>query len=461
MPGFVMDHGVQEAKVGGVNRICHLMGSRSRSAGHHVSQAATAATSIRACIAVLMVLHAGATAAEDPAAADAAPAHGDWYCVGYDAGHSYTSPDSLLPPLKVRWTWTPPANTTMDLLHAVSSNGKVFAHSHAGGCHNWMLDLETGACDAKDPGGLTPNDLTRGFPIGTAGGIIYQSDDGGPGFVHPDVWSPMQVSASLGLWAVVQQSRVDGDNPGIYCQKLGVWIGEGWFSGVPVPARTMGTLCVGNISMGADVLYATTQWTIPGDGIVNGLSCHELNGGKRRWKLDGKFIAVSAGTDWCVAIDQRFAMVLVSAAEGKVLSVVTIPSLPECPPMVVGNNIRLYDEQGDLTTYTITEKGGKTSLKVAGRKTIGRFAGNRVEGRYNCPFCFSADGTMYVANGDVVGGLPADPKAKRWLWNPPGDLAHVIGQLGHPIIAHGKLIVVGKGGVICFESQGPPRVPAK
>jgi hypothetical protein len=414
----------------------------------------------------VVIALAAALPAEEPAATPPAGT-GDWYCVGYDAGHSYTSPDIVPTPLKLRWMWQPPANEgQVQLLQVVSSDGKVIVHGrHSNktpigertGSHNWIVDLRTGVSASEDPAGTTPNDTTFGHPIGSYGGAPYQCDDGGPPFGGCDVWSPVQISASEQFWAVVQQSKIDGPDPGIYCMHVGKPIGSGWFSGTKASGSQI--FCRGDVAIAGGRLFATTAWTLQGADLVNGLACYDLSGGKRQWKLDGKFAAVSATKDWCVAVDERKALVLISPADGKVAAVADIPALPECPVMITEQGIGLYDESGGFTRYRISDKNGKASLASAGHVGIGRFAGPRVVGRYNCPFCFGADGTIFVANGDGVSGSPADKKGKSWSWSLPPE-AHGLGPLGGAIIARGKLVVLGTGGVLCFDAEGAPN-PAK
>jgi hypothetical protein len=417
-----------------------------------------------AVLPILLLVAAGVldAADADPAPAPAAAASDDWYCIGHDAAHTYTSGDALAPPLKLRWAWQAPVG---GLLHAVSSGGKVIAHARhvndtpvgqRNGAHNYYLDLATGMLEKEDPSGTTPNDHVLGYGVGTCSGDVYQCDDGGPPVGGGDVWGTPQLSLATGWWAVVQHSKIDGPDPGIYCMKIGAGIGSGWSATNPI-GRDLSMLCDGDVAIGPKELYAAMTWKMKGPEAVDGLCCHELETGKRRWNVPGQFIAVSAGADFCVAVDQRKAMVVLAAADGAVLASTGIAALPDCPPMVVGASIRLADEGGGLTEWQLVEKNGKRSLKQVGQVAIGKFTGPKLKDRYDAGFCFAADGSLYTANGATVSGAPGTKDGKRWSWTVPGPLAKTIGPLGHPVIARGKLIVTGAGGVLCFDREGAPK----
>jgi hypothetical protein len=428
----------------------------------------------QSCFALIMILGyallgGSAWGEETTAAADIAPpGTSDWCCVGYDASHTYTSPDVVPTPLKLHWVWQPPESEQAEIFQVVSSGGVVFVHGRhsnstpigsRNGCHNWILDLETGVLQKEDPSGTTPNDTTYGHAIGTYGGSVYQCDDGGPPYGGCDVWSPVQISIADRFWAVVQQSKGDGPNPGIYCMPVGQSIGSGWYAGAP--ASGFGKFCDGNVAIAGGKLFTTTQWTIQGPAVVNGLACYDLSSGHRNWTLDGKFVAVSANSEWCVAVDERMVMVAVSNADGKVLAMTDISSLPECPPMMMDHGVALYDESGSLRKFQLIEKTvdkkDKFTFKSMGQSGIGRFEGPRILGRNNCPFCFSADGTMFLTSGSGITAVPSSKKARHWSWNIPNEYARAMAPLGQPIIAHSKLVVVGRGCVLCFDREGAPK----
>ncbi len=152
-------------------------------------------------------------------------------------------------------------------------------------------------------------------------------------------------------------------------------------------------------------------------------------------------------------------MVAAGVADGKVLAQVGINSLPACPPVVTDKFIALYDEMGGFTTYQLNQKNGKYAFKTMEHAEFGRYNGPMVKGRYNCPFCRSADGTVFIASGTTITAIPATKKAKHWSYSLPAEAAKAIAPFGQPIIAHGKLIVVAKGGVVCFDTQGAPTQP--
>jgi hypothetical protein len=435
-------------------RIAHPVGRRAV-----LRPAAALARLLAVC------LVAGAAGAEDAAPTDGGPVgSGDWYCVGYDAGHSYTSPDTVTTPLKFKWCWQPPAEEHVELLHIVSSGGKVFAHGRhmnttpvgtRNGAHNWSIDLETGKEAKEDPAGTSPNDEVLGYSVGSYGGELYQADDGGPPYGYADVWSPVQISATEQYWAVVNVMHIDGAQPGILCAKTGQGVGSAWQLCTNV--AKMATGCAGDVSIAGGKLFATTSWKTAGPQFENGLGCYELAGGHRDWTLDGHFVGVSACADWCVAVDERRVMVAVGAKDGKVLAQIGINALPACPPMLTDKFIALYDDGGGFTTFQLNEKNGKYSFKTIEHADFGRFSGPAVVGRYNCPFCRSADGTMFVASGASVSAIPASKKAKRWSYTLPPDAIKAIAPFGQPIIAHGMLLVVAKGGVVCFDAKGAPQ----
>ncbi len=87
-----------------------------------------------------------------------------------------------------------------------------------------------------------------------------------------------------------------------------------------------------------------------------------------------------------------------------------------------------------------------------GRLEIITYQGPRTKGRQNHVFCYSADGTLYVANGLSVSGRKKG--SKTWKWKMPKKMVGKIGSLGQPIIARGKLLAVGGGGVVCFDKVG-------
>ncbi len=147
----------------------HQTSSQSAaSGGTRASRQRRRAARLSAAIALLCA--GGLGAAEDTP--EASSGSGDWYCVGYDAGHSYTSPDTVTTPLKFKWCWQPPAEEHVELMQVVSSNGKVFAHGrHINStpvgqrncAHNWEINLETGALVKEDPSGTYAQRHPRGL----------------------------------------------------------------------------------------------------------------------------------------------------------------------------------------------------------------------------------------------------------------------------------------------------------
>ncbi len=145
------------------------------------------------------------------------------------------------------------------LLQAVSSHGTLFVHGRLvaatslgdrSGAHNWSVNLDTGALLQQDPAGVTPNDWTYGFSIGTYGGEIYQADDGGPPHCSCDVWGPVEVSASERHWAVINQLHIDGPQPGIFCARIGANYDAGWNIQTTVQRQHTGCFGVASIAAG-------------------------------------------------------------------------------------------------------------------------------------------------------------------------------------------------------------------
>jgi outer membrane protein assembly factor BamB len=415
-------------------------------------------------------LAAAADAAKDAPAQ--ATANDDWYCPGYNAAHTYTSKDTLPTPLKLKWTWSCPKGKVYQVL---CSGGKVFAKGrHPNptpigervGVHNYVLDIETGKQTAEDPDGVTPNDWCEGWPGGTFGGKIYQADDGGMPFFGCDVWGPIEIDPDQKTWIVVQHKRVDGPSPGIYCMPLDQGAKK-WWVGHEINIKETKNYCQGDAAIGPGIAYVAIQWLIKDTQQKSGLLGLELGTGKERWHVPGEFHCVSAGKDFCVATDKQKNMTAYAAADGKVLWQVPLGTDLECHPMVAGDVVRTYDTAGTLMGFQITEKDGKRSAKFDGRQLpLGKFAGPRMMGRQNTCFCFSADGTLYVANGTTVFGVKPGPGARPWQWVPPPDLPKSLANLGHPIIARGRLFAVASGGVVCFEhdeakkDDGSKKIPA-
>ena len=401
--------------------------------------------------------------AAPPAAAQDAPGEkDDWYCPAYDAAHTYTSKDSLPAPLKYKWHWKVPQGRVYQVL---SSGGKVFVkgmHPNntpvgvRSGVHNFVLDPETGQQLAEDPEGTSPNDWCFGWPGGTFGGKIYQADDGGPPFCGADVWGPVQIDPLQKMWLTVQHMRVDGPSPGVYCMATGQGVGgKKWWVGIPVNVKDTQTYCEGDGAIGPGVAYVIIQWKVKeAAALKSGLVCYELVTGKERWHVAGDFECVSAGEDFCVVAAKTGALAAYGAADGKIQWTAQAGGRLECHPMVAGNLVRVYDATGMLTTLKITESGGRRSVSGGGSQMLGKYAGPRTVGRQNSCFCFSADGTMYVANGNAVGGMR--PGKKSWQWPVPPALQQAVGPLGGPVIARGKLFAVGRSGVICWDTTGAP-----
>jgi outer membrane protein assembly factor BamB len=238
-----------------------------------------------------------------------------------------------------------------------------------------------------------------------------------------------------------------------------------WWVGHEITIKETRNYCQGDAAIGPGAAYVAIQWLIP-TPQKSGLLCFELGTGKERWHIPGEFHCVSAGKDFCVATDKQKTMTAYAADDAKVLWQVPLTADLECNPMVAGDVVRIYDTTGTLTTFQIIEKDGKRSAKFDGRQLpLGKFGGLRVMGRQNSCFCFSADGTLYVANGASVFGVKPGPGARPWQWTPPPDLPKALSNLGHPIIARGKLFAVAGGGVVCFEhdeakkDEGPKKIP--
>jgi hypothetical protein len=393
---------------------------------------------------------------------------GDWYGVGYDASHSYTSPDTVLPPLTLRWVWTPPAGRPVELLQAVSSHGALFVHGRfvaatalgdRSGAHTWSVNIDTGALVQLDPAGVTPNDWTYGFPIGTYGGEIYQADDGGPPHCSCDVWGPVEVSASERHWAVINQLHIDGPQPGIFCAHVGANYDAGW--NIQTSVQRQHTGCFGVASIAAGRLFVIAQWAGQGPQFEQGLACYELDGGKRDWAVDGSFINVSSDGQWCVAAERAKVLDLYSARDGALLASRALPAVPACPPMIAAGRIGIYDVDGGWATYELRQAGGRRDLAVVDHYDMGRFSAPPIYGPFNCAFCRSADGTVYFAHGAAITAVPPALDAKRATYALPGSLAATLAPFGQPIIAHGRLIVVAQGGVACFDALGKPIAGAR
>lgn len=403
--------------------------------------------------------------ATPPAAAQEAPTDkDDWYGPAYDAAHTYTSKDSLPAPLKYKWSWKAPQGKVYQVL---SSGGKVFVKGmHPNdtpigvrtGVHNFVLEPETGQLLGEDPEGTSPNDWCFGWPGGTFGGKIYQADDGGPPFCGADVWGPIQIDPVQKMWLTIQHMRVDGPSPGVYCMATGQGVGgKKWWVGHPVNVKDTQTYCEGDGAIGPGVAYVIIQWKVKEAAakLKSGLLGYDLATGNERWHVAGEFECVSAGEDFCVAATKAGLLAAYGAADGKLQWTGQAGGRLECHPMVAGNTVRVYDASGALTTLKIAESGGRRSVSVAGSQQLGRYSGPRTVGRQNSCFCFSADGTMYVANGNGVGGMK--PGKKSWQWPIPPPLQQLVGPLGGPIIARGKLLAVGSTGVICWDTAGAPR----
>jgi hypothetical protein len=381
----------------------------------------------------------------------------DWYGPGHDAAHTYTSKDTLPLPLKMKWFWSMPQGKAHQVL---CSGGKVFIkgrHSNTTpigervGVHNYVVNLETGQTEKEDPDGTSPNDWCENWAGGTYEGRIYQADDGGPPFCGADVWGPIGIDPVQKTWVVVQHKRVDGPSPGVYCMPLGQGIGQKkWWVGHQVDVKDMKTYCLGDAAIGPGAVYVIIEWKVKDGALKNGLICHEIGSGQERWRVADEFQAVSAGPDFCVAVSKQRVMSAYAAKDGAVLWRVPLAADPECHPMVCGEFVRVYDVQGMLTSFKVQDKGGKRSAVPAGAAVpVGRFLGPNVKGCNSSCFCYSADGTLYIANGPTVMGFKQGQKP--WQWVPPSDVAKAMGQLGHPIIARGHLFAVGSGGVVCFE----------
>lgn len=402
--------------------------------------------------------------AAPPAPQEAPTDKDDWYCPAYDAAHTYTSKDALPAPLKFKWHWKAPQGKVYQVL---ASGGKVFVKGmHPNdtpigvrtGVHNFVLDPETGAQLGEDPEGTSPNDFTFGWPGGTYGGKIYQADDGGPPFCGADVWGPVQIDPVQKMWLTVQHMRVDGPSPGVYVMPVGqgVW-GKKWWVGLTVNVKDMQTYCEGDGAIGPGVAYVIIQWKVreAAAKLKSGLLCYDLATGAERWHVAGEFESISAGEDFCVAATKAGALAAYGAADGKLQWTAQAGGRLECHPMVAGNVVRVYDASGNLTTLKIAEAGGRRSVSAAGSQMLGKYAGPRTVGRQNSCFCFSADGTMYVANGNAVGGMK--PGKKSWQWPVPPALLQIVGPLGGPILARGKLYAVGSTGVVCWDTAGAPK----
>jgi outer membrane protein assembly factor BamB len=422
------------------------------------------------CVAWCAALLAAEPAKDAPAQATATD---DWYCPGYNAAHTYTSKDVLPPPLKLKWSWSCPKGKVYQVLY---SGGKVFVKGRhpnttpvgeRNGVHNFVLDPETGKLEAEDPEGTSPNDFCDGWAGGTFGGKIYQADDGGPPFCGADVWGNVDIDPEQKMWVVVQHRRIDGPSPGTYCMPLGqgIW-GKKWWVGHEVTIKDMKQYCTGESAIGPGAVYVAIQWNIKETQQKSGLLCFDLQTGKERWHVAGEFHGVSAGKDFCVAVDKQKVLSGYGTQDGKVLWSLPLGAELECAPMVVGDLVRVYDVSGTLMAMQIVEKDGKFSVKPSGQPVpLGKYMGPRVMGKHNACFCYSADGTLYVANGPSVFGVKPGPGARPWQWVPPPDQAKAAANLGNPIIAHGMLFAVSSTGVVCFEpdtskkDEGPKRVP--
>lgn len=389
-----------------------------------------------------------------------ATATDDWYCPARDGAHTFTSKDNLPPPLKFKWYWEAPEGRVYQV---VSSGGKVFVKGRSGGrggVHNYVLNIETGKQEAKDPDGLTPNDVCEGWPGGTYGGKIYQADDGGWPYIVPDTWGPLQIDPDQKVVIIMDTRRGDGPFPGIYCAPLGRSLGAmmksvNWrVTYDKIKMKDFSKYCEGDTAIGPGIVYAIIKWKKVKDApqLKSGLLGYDLATGKERWHVTGKFVNISAGKDFCVAVNDKNVMAGYSAKDGERLWKTRLKAPLMCHPMVVGRRIRVYDGSGALVSYKLSEEDGKYSIKRSGQRKLGRYRGPRTKGRQNHVFCYSADGTLYVANGVAVSGRKKG--SKTWKWRMPKKLVGKIGALGQPIIARGKLLAVGGGGVICFDKVG-------
>lgn len=395
----------------------------------------------------------------------------DWYCSGRDAAHTYTSKDNLPTPLRYKWHWTvePKART----YQVLSTDGIVMVKGIGGssrGVHNWILDMETGQQTDKDPDKTTPNDFVEGWPGGMYGGKSYQTDDGGyPYPLAADVWGPLQIDPDQKIYTFTTYMRGDGPAAvGIYCFDINKrfripnrsepeakWIYEGykWYYGLEVKhkdwnkyANTDGA----NTAIGPGVVYGIIEWKGVKDKpeLKSGLTAFELETGKVLWNQPGKYDWVSAGPDFCVAVSGSKQMSGFDAKTGKQIFTTKLSASLETNPMVVEGAINTFGTNGMLSFFSLTKKDEKYTLRPAGGQGIGKYDGPRMKVE-NRSFCYSADGTLYVANGtEVVGTKKGE---KPWKWRYPKEILDKVGKLGNPIIARGKLLVAGERGCICFE----------
>lgn len=395
-------------------------------------------------------------------------ANDGWYCPCYNARHTFTSGDTLAPPLKYKWHWK--LDESGNVYQVLSSDRKVFVTGQNKGVHHWVLDIETGAKIGKDPYSKGPNDRVEGWPSGTYNGNVYCCDDG----CHPfpnfaDVWGPVQIDPEQQVWIFFDQIRGDGPHPGIYCypikhgirvpnlktEKAEKWIfgGHKWWVGQEFPLRDWTRrISDGDAATGPGVVYAFVKWQgVTNPDLKDGLSCYDLETGKEKWHVGGEFEKVSGGQDFCAAVTKQGDLGIFAVDDGRVLCSTKVGRL-ETHPMVVGNTVRVYTRQGTLLTFEISEKDGRRSLRKTDTENIGRYQGPKMRGHQNHAFCYSADGTLYVVNGTTVFGKRKGQKV--WRGSLPPAAARDVGKLGQPIIAYGKLLAVGDKGVVCWDTEG-------
>ncbi len=412
----------------------------------------------------------------------------DWTELGHDPGRSFASTDRVAPPLHTLWTWMVASNP--DLLYAanaVSIDGKVRAHvagnrqqehQNSNSPYLQSLDLATGA----DAGRW----WTENAPIGiefwysaTPKVTIITDDFCGAvdtmthetAFICDEVINVCQLGDVIGETTVdlaggryyainEQEFHMPGEFGPEYCippANLSAYTLTGgqrlWTANLSrYPTRT-----ATSIAFAAGAVYAAVHVTngppvdgspMPEDGV------YSLDGasGAGRWFVPSSaqtsYRSLSTdGTRVHVAVSEggSLKVAVLGAADGHTLA--TSPALGASrralPPGRLGERLVVYT--GDAL-YALERGTGAILWSVTGLDGDIGDGGSSFGRVLDNAYAISGDGTVYVTTKKAVRAYALEDGSPVWTQ----DVSATLGKVGPPILARGRLLVVGEKAIVAL-----------